>query len=244
MRVTLRKLTRDGDGVPGYLAYPTTPQRRPGIIILHHASGVTADYKLTAVELARQGFVAVVPSLYQMLGVPGTNHIGRGAELQQRLNDGEFLRVIGDAWRFLARRPDVDPARTGAIGFAMGGRLAIPFAADTAELRALVLYYPSIRDEPPSDLRPRHAFDVAGQIKCPVMVMYGGRDHITTLEMQKKLGERLLANGQPMEWHFFSGANQGFATAEADGYQPAFAALTWPLVIDFLQRTLLEPTVA
>jgi dienelactone hydrolase len=180
MRIASKVLHRDQDGVSGFIAYPATAARRPGVLVLHHANGVTADLKTTAADLARLGYATLVPNLYHMLGVAGDSHIGRGAELQQRLNDNEFLRVIGDAWRFLARRADVDPTRTGIIAHSMGGRLAIPFAADTPELRALVLYYPSVRDEIETALRPRHAFDLARTIKCPSMLIYGGRDHIAS----------------------------------------------------------------
>ena len=45
-----------------------------------------------------------------------------------------------------------------------------------------------------------------------------------------------IANGQPVEWHFFSDANHGFRHPDNDGFQPHYADLAWPLVTDFLQR--------
>lgn len=244
MRIAARQLSREQDGISGFLAYPAAAQRKPAVLVLHHANGVTADFKSTVVELANLGYAALVPNLYHMLGVPGESHIGRGAELQQRLNDGEFLRVIGDSWRFLARRADVDPTRTAVLAHSMGGRLAIPFAADTPELRALILYYPSIRDEIETELRPRHAFDLAKTIKCPSMVIYGGLDHIASAETRQRLGESFEANGQPLEWHYYSHGRHGFASPDSGGYQPEIAAMAWPLTADFLYRALVEPPVA
>jgi len=244
MRIVSRRLERDKDGISGYMAYPPATPRKPGVLVLHHPNGVTADLKQTVVDLARLGYAALVPNLYHMLGVPGTTHIGLGNELQQRLRDDEFLRVIGDAWRYLARRADVDPTRTAVLGHSMGGRLAIPYAADTPELRALVLYYPSIREEVAQDLRPRHAFDLARSLKCPSMLVYGGRDHITSAEARKRLWESFNANNQPFEWHFYSYGNHGFASPDSEGYQPELSAMVWPLVVDFLHRALIEPPVA
>ena len=244
MRIAARTLTREQDGISGFLAHPAAAARRPGVLVLHHPNGVTADLKMTAADLARLGYVTLVPNLYHMLGVPGDSHIGRGAELQQRLNDNEFLRVIGDAWRFLARRADVDPTRTGVLAHSMGGRLAIPFAADTPELRALVLYYPSVRDEIQTELRPRHAFDLARLIKCPSLIIYGGRDHIASADTRHRLWESFDATGQPFEWHFYSQGRHGFASPDSEGYQPELAAMVWPIVTDFLYRSLVEPPVA
>jgi len=244
MRIAAKSLNREQDGISGYIAYSTAATRKPGVLVLHHANGVTADLKTTVFELARLGYAALVPNLYHMLGEPGESHIGRGAELQQRLNDGEFLRVIGDSWRYLARRADVDPTRTGILAHSMGGRLAIPFAADTPELRALILYYPSIRDEIETELRPRHAFDLAKRIRCPSMLIYGGLDHIASNETRRKLWESFYANNQPFEWHFYSQARHGFASPDSEGYQPEMAAVVWPLVVDFLQRSLVDPPAA
>jgi carboxymethylenebutenolidase len=243
MRVAARSLNRDQDGISGFLAYPAASARKPAVLVLHHPNGVTADLKSTVVELAHLGYAALVPNLYHMLGEPGESHIGRGAELQQRLNDGEFLRVIGDSWRYLARRADVDPTRTAVLGHSMGGRLAIPFAADTPELRSLVLYYPSIRDEIETELRPRHAFDLAKRLRCPSLLIYGGRDHIANADARRKLWESFSANGQPFEWHFYSHGRHGFASPDSEGYQPELAAMVWPIVTDFLHRSLVEPPI-
>jgi dienelactone hydrolase len=129
-----------------------------------------------------------------------------------------------------------DPARTAAIGHCMGGRLLIPFAADHPQLRAIVLYYPSVRDEPETPHRPRHAFKLAKILKCASLVFCGGKDYIATPAIQGPLWQSFIANGQPVEWHFWSDANHGFRHPDNDGFQPHYADLAWPLVTDFLQR--------
>ena len=134
-----------------------------------------------------------------MFGVGGTSHIGQGADLQAKHSDAEFLDKMSEAWRYLTGRMQSDPARTAAIGHCMGGRLLIPFAADTPQLRAIILYYP-------------------------------------TPAIQGPLWQSFIANGQPVEWHFFSDANHGFRHPDNAGFQPHYADLTWPLVTSFLQR--------
>jgi len=244
MSITSRKLTQEQDGIPGWIAYPNTPGRHPGVMMLHHAPGLTGDYKINASLLASLGFTVLVPSLYNMLGVPGDHHLGQGAEIQAKHGDADFLRVIGDAWRYLAARPDTDPERTAVIGHCLGGRLGIPFAADTPKLRALVLYYATIRDEPANPMRPRHSFDTAKLIKCATLVLYGGRDHLTSNQTQLQLWQSFIAGGAPLEWHFFSHGNHGFAGPDSAGFQPELAQRAWPLVTDFLQRVLCEPAQA
>jgi len=82
MNVIARMVTQEQDGIPGYIAHPEGPGQRPGILMVHHAHGVTADYKIDAYRLATLGFNVLAPSLFNMFGVAGTNHIGAGADQQ------------------------------------------------------------------------------------------------------------------------------------------------------------------
>lgn len=234
--IVARMLAQDRDGIAGYMAHPDGAGPRPGILMAHHAHGVTADYKIDAYRLAALGFNVLVPSLFNMFGVAGTNHIGQGADLQAKHSDGECLAKLDEAWRYLVERMHSDPARTAAIGHCMGGRLLIPFAADHPALRAIVLYYPSVRDEPETPHRPRHAFRLARTLTCASLVFCGGQDYIATPAIQGPLWQSFIANGQPVEWHSFSDANHGFRHPDNDGFQPHYADLVWPLVTDFLQR--------
>ena len=236
MTITARMLTQDNDGIGGYMAHPDGPGTRPGVLMVHHAHGVTADYKIDAYRLAQLGFNVLAPSLFNMFGIPGTTHIGQGADLQAKHGDTEFLGKMDEAWQYLIGRMHSDPARTACIGHCLGGRLLIPFAADHPTVKAIVLYYPSVRDEPETSHRPRHAFKLAPTLKCATLVFAGGKDYIATPAIQAPLWQAFLANGQPVEWHYFSDANHGFRHPDNDGYQPHYADLAWPLVTDFLQR--------
>ena len=238
MGIVARRVTQEEDGIPGYVAHPEGGGPRPGVLMVHHAHGVTADYKIDAYRLAQQGYNVLVPSLFNMFGVPGTNNIGGGADLQAKHSDGEFLEKMGEAWHYLTGRMGSDPARTAAIGHCMGGRLLIPFAADHSQVRAIVLYYPSVRDEPETSHRPRHAFKLAKTLGCASLVFCGGKDYIATPAIQGPLWQSFMANGRLVEWHAFSDANHGFRHPDSDGFQPHYADLVWPLVTSFLERAV------
>jgi len=70
------------------------------------------------------------------------------------------------------------------------------------------------------------------------MVICGGKDYIATPAIQGPLWQSFIANGQLVEWHFFSDANHGFRHPDNAGFQPHYADLVWPLVASFLQRTV------
>src|SRR4030095_15912799 len=104
MTIDARMLTLEADGIPGYMARPAGAGLRPGVLMVHHAHGVTADYKVDAYRLAQLGFNVLAPSLFNMFGVAGTNTIGMGADLQAKHSDGEFLIKMDEAWRYLIDR--------------------------------------------------------------------------------------------------------------------------------------------
>ncbi|HWP59139.1 MAG TPA: dienelactone hydrolase family protein [Candidatus Acidoferrales bacterium] len=232
MKITSRHLSVEADGIPGFIAWPARARRGPGLLIIHHHFGVTGHIKATACDFAELGYATFAPNLYTLLGFPDYRGV------QEKTTDGQFLEVIDSAWRYLLARPEVDPARAGAVGYCMGGRLGIHFAAATPSMRAFVGYYPSVRDEPPSRLRPRHPNDAAREIRCPSLIFFGAQDHVATIPVQDKLRASFLQNGQPLDWHFFHRAGHGFALADGTDYLPDLARLAWSLTSNFLAHAL------
>jgi carboxymethylenebutenolidase len=243
MRIMTRGLKEERDGIPGYIAHPHREERGPALLMIHQHSGLTGYLKTAAYRFAQVGFTTVIPNLYDMLGYPAETHIDKGTEIQNKTLDPDFVRVIDRGWRYALARPDVDPSRAGVVGYCMGGRLGIHFVAATPAVRAFVAYYPSVKDEQPTRIRPRHPCDAARDIRCPSMVLYGGKDSTSTIPIQQRVMESFYANGQPLEWHYFDFGNHGFASTESDGYQPYLADLVWPLVTEFLRRELVCPAL-
>jgi len=238
LKVVERPLTAEKDAIPGYLAYPERPERGLGLLLVHQNTGVTDYIKIEALRFARLGYTTVVPNLYELLGYPAVTHIHTGREIQAKTSDADFVRVIGDGWRYLLSRPDVEPRRAGVGGYCMGGRIGVHFVAATPQVRCFVGYYPTVRDEPITELRPRPPWEAARAIRCPSIVLYGAHDWVTTIPIQERMWGAFLANGQPLEWHFFPFGGHGFVDPGTAGYHPHAAELAWPLVVDFLEREL------
>ena len=233
MMIVNRDLSAEKDGIPGYGAYPNRKEAGPGILIVHHHYGVTGHLKSVVCQLAKLGYTTVVPDLYKLLGFAGGMH-----EAQKKTADGQFVEILNKSWRYLTGRNDVDGKRCAVIGFCMGGRIGIHFVAATPAVRGFIGYYPSVRDERPSPLRPRHPNDAVKDFNCPSLIFFGGKDHVASVPVQQRLWSSLLANGQPLEWHFFPHAGHGFALGDGDCYDPRLAELAWPLVAEFLAREL------
>ena len=105
MTIVARMLTLERDGIPGYMAHPERPGQRPGVLMVHHAHGVTADYKIDAYRLASLGFNVLRAEPVQHVRHPGHDpDRPRCAELQAKHSDPEFLGKMDEAWRYLTGR--------------------------------------------------------------------------------------------------------------------------------------------
>lgn len=232
MRVEQRALSQEADGIPGFVAHPKAEERGPGLLIIHHHYGVTGHMKSMACDFAEQGYTTVVPDLYGLLGFSDYH------EVQKKTTDGRFMEVIDQGWRYLLGRRDVDVQRCAVMGLCMGGRLGIHFAAATPAAAAFIGYYPSVRDEGPSQLRPRHPNASAQEIHFPSVIFFGGQDRVAPVPVQEKLRASFLEGTSDVEWHFFPQAQHGFALADGDGYDPVLAKAVRPLTVNFLERVL------
>jgi carboxymethylenebutenolidase len=238
MATITKRLDLDKDGIAGFWATPRRTVRGPAILLIHHNHGVTDNLKSEAFDYAELGYPVFVPNLYHMLGYPGTHHLGQGQDIQKVTADPQFVAVINKAWQFMVARPEVDPARIGVIGYCMGGRLGVHFVAQQPAVKAFAAYYPSIKDEPETPIRPRHPITVARELKCATLVIYGGKDHLSPNEVQLRVWQSFIANGQPLEWHYYSEGLHGFVAPQSDGYQPQLAKIVQPIVTEFLGRRL------
>jgi carboxymethylenebutenolidase len=238
MKIVERVLTTEEDGLPGYLAYPERSERGPALLMVHQNTGLTDYVKIEALKFAKLGYTTVIPRLYEQLGHPDVTHIHTGREIQAKTSDADFVRAIDAGWRYLLSRRDVDSRRVAVSGYCMGGRIGIHFVAATPEIRAFVGYYPTVRDEPVTVMRPVPPWEAVGRFRCPSIVLYGADDIVTTIPVQEKMWRAFRENGQRLEWHFFPFGGHGFVDPGALGYHPHAAELAFPLAADFLAREL------
>ena len=117
--------TRDGVTLSGWYV-PST--NRAALVLLHGASSTRSDVLDQAVVLARHGY-----------GVLLFDARGHGSSSGRAMDFGWYGdQDVAAAVSYLQRRPDVDPARIGAVGMSMGGEEAVGAMAGDPRIRAAV----------------------------------------------------------------------------------------------------------
>ena len=239
MRIIEKSFTTAKDGVAGYLSYPERSEPGPALFLIHPKGGLGEYIKTETRKFARLGYTTFAVNVFEQLGYPAETHIVTGSQIQAKTSDPEFTRVLTEGWRFLLKQPNVNKERVAVCGYCMGGRIAIHFVASVpTEVRCFVGYYPTVRDEPETEMRPIHPSKAVKKFRCPSINLYGSEDITTVVPVQEKMYFAFKENGQPLEWHFFPFGGHGYVDPGAPGYHPHAADLSWPLVADFLEREL------
>ena len=169
MRIIEKSFTTKDDGVAGYLSYPDRKEPGPALFFDPSEGRVGEYIKIETRKFAKLGYTTFAINVFEQLGFPAETHIVTGSQIQAKTPDPEFTRVLTEGWRrFLAQASTVNKNRVAVCGYCMGGRIAIHLVAATPEVRAFVGYYPTVRDEPETDVAAGSSVEGGTKDSLPV----------------------------------------------------------------------------
>jgi carboxymethylenebutenolidase len=130
----------NGDSAEGYLAVPESGSG-PGVIVIQEWWGLVPHVRDVADRLAGEGFVALAPDLFHGLTA---NEPDEAMRLLMGLALDRAAKDIAGAAEYLAGREETTGENVGAVGFCMGGSLALWSATISERIVAAVGFYPAI----------------------------------------------------------------------------------------------------
>lgn len=128
----------NGDSAEGYLAVPSSGSG-PGVVLIQEWWGLVPHIRDVADRLAGEGFVTLAPDLFH--GAK-TTEPDEAMRLMMGLAMDRAGRDIAGAAAYLAGRSTGHGV--GAVGFCMGGSLALWSATLSDDVRAVVGFYPAV----------------------------------------------------------------------------------------------------
>jgi len=216
----------NGGEATGYLAQPTVTQA-PGVLVLQEWWGLDDHIRSVCDRLADEGFYALAPNLYH--GEPTT----QPDEAQQRMMalsiDRAAIDMRGAAAHLLAQA-GIRGERVGAVGFCLGGGLAIWAAATCPLIGAAVTYYYVMPHGKPDFTK----------IAAPVLGHFGTADEFVSPDDAHALETELRNAGVATTFEFYVGAGHAFFndTNRLGTYDPDVSASSWARTITFLHEHL------
>jgi len=217
--------------VPGgemrvYYAKPLGAAKPPVILVAMEVFGLHEHIKDVTRRLGKLGAFAIAPDYYFRLG--DLTQITQPAQLMPLVNSKPDHKLFSDldATVDWAKSQGGDTDRLGIIGFCRGGRTVWLYTTHNSNLKAGVAFYGSLMD-PPSAAMPENAFELANEVKAPVLGLYGAEDASITPDQVEAMKERLKAAGKTAKFKIYPGAGHGFFADYRQSYRADAAQDAW-----------------
>ena len=216
----------NGATAPGYLAVPESG-KGPGVVVLQEWWGVDDHIRSVVDRLAAEGFVALAPDLYRG---ETTDQPSEAEQKMMALNMDQAEKDMRGAVDYLAEHEAYDGGGIGAVGFCLGGGLAVWSATANDKVDAVVTYYYVMPHGKPDFTK----------VQAPVLGHFGTADDFVPVDDAKALEQELNDAGAEAKFEFYEGAGHAFFndTDRLGTYHEGHAKETWRKTVDFFRRHL------
>jgi carboxymethylenebutenolidase len=213
----------NGGTTQGYLATPAGG-KGPGLIVIQEWWGLVGHIKKVCDRFAAEGFSALAPDLYH--GKTADEPDGAG-KLFMALNIAQAEKDLRGAAKYLV--PHSSTAKLGAVGFCMGGQLALFAGTLNPSVGAVVDFY---------GIHPNVKPDYS-KLAGPVLGLFAEKDQFVTPPTAREVDAAIKKAGQSSEIHIYPNVDHAFFNDErADVYDKAAAADAWRRTLAFFRQHL------
>lgn len=196
----------------GFFAFDAARRdKRPGILVFHGGAGLDDHARGRARRFAEAGFVAFAGDMYGD-AVTGRDAIMRHV-VELRNNRDMLRRRASRAIEVLSQHPDVD-GRIAAVGYCLGGMVALELARAGAALAAAVSVHGSLDTPRPAE---------PSVVRAKILVCHGARDPHVPMAQVTAFTDEMTHAGVDYQVIIYGTAMHGFTHETATGQQPGVA---------------------
>ena len=228
--------TPDG-GMPAFLFRPTGHDKKPAVVLLMEAFGLTPHIQDVATRIAKEGYIVLTPDLYYR-ELPDNkftyDEVEQAMAMMYRMDFGQpVAEDLEVAIAFVKSQPDVLPERVGVTGFCLGGGLTFLAACKFSEkIAAAASFYGMVLDE---------WVEAISDIAVPIYLFYGGRDQFIPPERIQQIESRFQELGKEYRLKVYPDADHGFFCHERSSYNRQAAEDSWQELTRFFREHLQKP---
>lgn len=233
--------TADGK-IPAYRAMPAGAGPFPVVLVVQEIFGVHEHIKDVCRRLAKAGYFAIAPELYFRQGDVSKTTDFREiiGKVVSKVPDAQVMSDL-DAAVALAKASKGDVSRLGITGFCWGGRIVWLYSAHNPNLKAGVAWYGRLVGDH-DDLHPKNPIDVAGELKAPVLGLYGEADTGIPVATIEQMREAVKATKTEVEIHVYPGAPHAFHADYRPSYRKVEAENGWKRMLAWFDKQGVAPS--
>jgi carboxymethylenebutenolidase len=218
--------------IRSFVVYPERSTKAGVVIVIHEIYGASDWIRGVADQLAKDGFIGIVPDLISGMGPKGggTESIASRdsvVRLIRGLSAEETFKRL-NAVRAYAMKIPAGNRKIGTLGFCWGGGMSFGYACAQPGLNAAVVYY----GVSPDSMQ-------ISKLNAPVLGNYGADDARVdaTVEPAAATAKKL---GKSFVYEMYEGAGHGFLRQQQDrdGANLRATEKAWPMTVEFLRKNL------
>jgi carboxymethylenebutenolidase len=235
--------TKDGQ-CPAHIFSASVGERLPAIIFYMDAGGIRPAVIGMSRRLAAAGFVVMLPDLFYRFGPYGPlvpSEVFKGdamAILGPMMATTDNSRATKDTEAFLTyldTRTDIDSDKIGAVGFCMGGGMALSAAAKyPSRFGAVASFHGSNLATDNAD-SPHHA---VASLKAEVYIAAAENDDFYPAVMAEKFVTALRHANITYSSETYAGTHHGWMKPDFPVFDEGASERGWNNMIGFFKRTL------
>ena len=223
MAGSMVKFPSNGGTTDAYLATPASG-KGPGVIVIQEWWGLVGHIKNVCDRFAAEGFSTLAPDMYH--GKTADEPDGAG-KLFMALNIGQAEKDLKGAAAYLGQHSSTK--KLGAVGFCMGGQLALFAATLNPSIGATVDFY---------GIHPNVKPDYS-KLSGPVLGLFAEKDTFVTPATAREVDAAIKKAGKQSEIHIYPNVDHAFFNDENKaGYDKAAAEDAWRRTLSFFRSHL------
>jgi carboxymethylenebutenolidase len=236
MSISTEFVTLAVDDGTSMRAYVARPEEKPkaGLVVFQEIFGVNSHIRDVTERFGREGYLAIAPELFHRTGPgfeSGYTDMALGRTHAQATTDEGLAADIRAAFDWLQEQGEGKKLPSGAVGYCMGGRVAT-LASMTAPFKCSISYYGG--GIAPHPFYKVNLLERFGEIQCPMLFFWGGKDQFITPESVHAVTSKLRALNKTFVSVEFSEADHGFFCDQRGTYNAEASAEAWALTLAYL----------
>jgi carboxymethylenebutenolidase len=228
------KVAVEGGALPVYFAKPSGKTKLPTVLVVQEIFGVHEHIADICRRFAKAGYLAIAPELYFRQGEPrGYTDIPKLiSDVVSKVPDAQVMKDLDAvaAWAKDAKGGKDGSDKLFVTGFCWGGRITWLYSAHNAGVKAGVAWYGRLVGQPSAN-NPKHPIDVVGELKAPVLGLYGEADTgipiDTVWKMQDALKDSPNAFAKNSSFKIYEQAPHAFHADYRPSYRKEAAEDGW-----------------
>jgi carboxymethylenebutenolidase len=230
------KIPAGDANIPAYRAMPDRGGPFPTVLVIHEVFGVHEYIRDVCRRWAKLGYYAIAPDLYARQGDASKepDMATLMADIVAKVPDAQVQSDLDATFAFAKASGSADMSRAAATGFCWGGRQSWLYAAHNRALKAAIAWYGPLGG-PTNALKPKNPPDIVGDLKAPVLGLYGGKDAGITAPQIEAMSQKLAAAGGASKIIVYADTGHAFHADYRPSYNKADAEASWKEATNWLK---------